>query len=223
MNDLDDTTRLPDGFRRDIEDNYPEYPEDEYGYTYDAWDLLSLSEVDRHDELEQAPLEVLDALDDELDDLERLAVARAFRRHGRDDDFIRLCRAILGSDERHPAVVYPEIAVFGARELAREDQPRARAWLDEFAEEIDELMEGRILQAVLEDLLTDSSDLLDTLVEEYEDEPELYYEIAEEFLRQQAGEPAREWLQHARKKAEAVGDRTTLIDIELLEAQLPAE
>jgi tetratricopeptide (TPR) repeat protein len=222
VNDVNQKTRQTDGIRRDIEDNYPEYPEDEYGYTYDAWDLLTLEETDRHDELITSSPEVLESLDtDELDDLERLAVARASRRIGETDRFITTCREMLESESRHPAIVYPEIAIFAGRELASDDKPRALAWLDEFYERAQELMEGRILRAVLQTLVSDESELMDSIIEEYGDEAEMYYEVAEEFDRQGDTDAARSWLEQAREKANATGDRATLIDVDLLARELP--
>ncbi|MGM0558008.1 MAG: tetratricopeptide repeat protein [Myxococcota bacterium] len=222
MNDFDTESRTADGVRRDIQDDYPEYPEDEYGYTYDAWDLLNLGETDRHDRLLEAPLDELEALDLEtIDDLQRLAVARGFRRQGERQQFIRTCRQILKTDARHPALVYPEVSVFAAREMAREDPARALAWLEEFEDQADELMEGRILAAVLESKLKDSRSKLEALVDEHRDEPEMYYEVADEYLRQQLPDLARQWLGDAREKARSVGDRALLVDIELLEAKLP--
>lgn len=220
---MNDAPNPGDGIRRNVEDNYQEYPEDEYGYTYDAWDLLGLSEVDRHDDLIAASLDELQARDlDALDDLEKLAVARGFLGHDEVEPFVEACRSILESDVRHPGIVYPEVAVYAARILARFDRPRALAWLQDFDEQAEELMETRILRGVLEVFVNDSTEALDEIVEEYTDEPELYYEVAEEYLRQEDLGRAREWLDQAREKARSVGDRATQIDIDLLSSKLDA-
>lgn len=223
MNDFDRRSDKSAGVRRDIEDSYPEYAEHEYGYAYDAWDLLSLGETDRHDRLIAAPLEELDALEvDALDDLQRLAVARGYRRHGEHESFVRVCRRILQSDSRHPAVVYPEVAVLAARDMMTLDRPQALAWLEEFDEYTEELMEARILRAVVHAKLHDSRDRLEDIAAEHADESEWYYEVAEECWRQQMPEMALEWLATARDMARTFGDRAILIDIELLTTRLEA-
>jgi lipopolysaccharide biosynthesis regulator YciM len=62
---------------------------------------------------------------------------------------------------------------------------------------------------------------MDSIIEEYGDEAEMYYEVAEEFDRQGDTDAARSWLEQAREKANATGDRATLIDVDLLARELP--
>src|SRR5690554_1990939 len=71
-------------------DTYEEYLDDEWGYAYDAWDIVTQHDVRRHDVLLHADVALLEVqIDTDLDDLQRFAVARAWRRHGNSSEYLR--------------------------------------------------------------------------------------------------------------------------------------
>ena len=179
--------------RREIEDNYLDYPEDEYGYTYDVWDVVAVADADRHFEIRDFSEDELGALDyEELDHFQLWAAARAHLANGNQEDFVDLAGQLLGdTDERHPVLVYHEVAVHAARVLAETDPDAALEWLGRWDEARDELMEARILEAVLASKLEDAEAAFETVLDEFPDEPELLYEIAAEWERQGHPDQAR--------------------------------
>lgn len=205
-----------------VEDDYPEYPEQSYGFAYEVDDVMSQRALRRRDELLGADAAALGELDiDRLDDFERWTAAHAWRKLGEQTRFVQLARRVLASEEAHPVIVYSEIS-------------RGIAWLfitEERYEEAGEVLEthrdrwpddlqGRQLAALLAYLRGDDSARLEALASEHPDDAELRYEFAEDLWQLGRHEEASRWLEKAREAATASGNRAALVDIALLEERL---
>lgn len=204
---------------RSIEDNYPEYLEQSYGYAYEVADVLSQAEIARHEKLTHATAAELDGVDlDGLSDLDRWTVARARRRLGQFDRYLEICSKLLDSDQEHPVVVYSEISRWVALDLA--DAGRlgaARQRLKAHLQRWEGDVQARELIGIIEFIDADGDDgYLKELAAEFPGDAELRFEIAEDLWRFGRVEAANDWVNQARRAAEASGDRAALVDIELL-------
>jgi hypothetical protein len=212
-----------------IEDNYPEYIDDEFGYAYEIADRMTQREIARHDELLHADAAALDALDKneleknelgELNDLELWATARARRRLGDEARYFAICEALLASDDEHPLIIYPEISrrVAFQRALAGDLDP-ARARLAAHLERWPDDLQAEQLAAVLDFLASSDDDAMRRLVERFPRDAEIRFEIAEDLWRLARPDAAFAWLDEARRVA-TLHDRATLVDVELLAARM---
>lgn len=219
-----DTTPRPSLHpRRSVEDNYPEYLEHEYGYAYEVADVMSQAEIARHEELLHADASALETVDtDNLDDFQKWAVARAWRRLGDHDRFLEIARALLDSDEEHPVVIYSEISRWVAHELAgAEKLDEAKALLDRHLQRWESDVQARELAAVVAFLKDDADDSqLQALAAEFPADAELRYEIAEDLWRFGRRQAAEQWLEEARRAADQSADEAVKVDIELLAGRI---
>jgi hypothetical protein len=208
---------------RSIEDNYTEYLEHEYGYAYEVADVMSQTAIARHDSLLHAGAEELDGVElDSLDDFQKWAVARSWRRLGDTDRFFETCRTLLDSEETHPVVIYSEISRWLAEELARAERlDEARQTLTAHLDRWPSDIQAREMIGII-DLLADQDDdaRLRELVEEYPADAELRFEIAEDLWRFGKTDAAKSWLDEARQVAKSSGDQASLVDIELLAGRI---
>ncbi|MFP4598920.1 MAG: tetratricopeptide repeat protein [Persicimonas sp.] len=208
-----------------IEDNYPEYVEQVYGYAYEVDDVMSQQALARHDELLRATPDQLEQVDvGSLDDFQLWAVARAWRRQGDFDRFVEFSERLLSSDNQHPVVIYSEISRGLARELAGVGRLQdARERLETHLQEWEGDVQARQLAGVidvLEDDEQDNDEQLRRLAREFPSDAELRFEIAEDLWRFGSHQPAEKWLDEAREVARETGDHATLVDIELLADKL---
>lgn len=214
-------------YPRSIGDDYDEYVDDEYGYQYHAWEVISASESARHDAIRLASKEELPHFEEDpaaLTDLERWALARRRLHLGDQDRYLELVEPILTGPVDHPSLLYPEIFADAARQYARlNDLPRARGLVEEIGEKWPPFKEALpLLQAQLllfagdpaaadqkyEELIAPSPDV------------DLILEIAEDFAAQGQKDFAVNWLQRAEEEARSSGDTASLVDVELLRASL---
>src|SRR5690554_751185 len=96
-------------FAPSIGDNYSEYPDDEAGYLYHAWEVTSTGEAASHDRWLLWPGQETLPPADALSDLERWALARRCMQLRRYDDVLTLTQLILAEARSHPALNYTEI------------------------------------------------------------------------------------------------------------------
>ncbi len=208
---------------RSIEDNYPEYLDQAFGYAYEVADVMTQAEIARHEGIVHASADELDALDPSaLDDFDRWALARAWRRLGEVERYLDTARLLLASEAEHPVIIYSEISRGVALDLA--DAGR----LDEALEQLrvhlqrwDSDIQARELKGIIEFVATgDDATALEELVAEFPDDAELRLDIAEDLWRFGGIEAARTWVHNARSAAVASDDRAALVDIELLETRI---
>jgi hypothetical protein len=221
--DLRPATRRP---HRSIEDNYPEYLEHEYGYAYEVADVMSQTAIVRHEELLHADTDELEAVAlDSLDDFQKWAVARAWRRLGNTERFFGACETLLDSKEEHPVVIYSEISRWLAEELARAERlEEAHERLASHLERWPSDVQAQELIGIIDLLANEGDDTrLRELVAEYPADAELRFEIAEDLWRFEKLDAARAWLDEAREAATSTGDQAALVDIELLAARITDE
>jgi hypothetical protein len=204
--------------RTNVEDNYPEYLEHEFGYAYEVDDVMSQAAIARHQTLLHADAAELEDTDvDGLDDFQRWAVARAWRRLGKTERYVDGCRALLETDNAHPVIIYSEISRGLAHHLIDADRlDEARQILDEHFEHWASDVQARQLAAIIDLLEADNEAALEELCADYPDDAELRFEIAEDLWRFGRVEAARRWLERAGEVARSSGDHAALVDIELL-------
>lgn len=216
---------------RDIEDNYPEYLADTYGYAYDADDIVSIAAIRRHEALRRLDAQGLEAVEvASLDDYQRWALGQAYLRHGDLDGFLRIGALLLQSTDDHPALVYREISLRLADTLVEALRIReATSLLGRHLERWPDDLAALQLRAVI-DVVADRSqtDRLDALAEAHADDPDFFVEVAELLGRLGQEPTAREWLDRAEACATRVGDGAIGVDIALLrdalgEAEAPPE
>ena len=216
---MDETKRSTSRPRRSIEDNYPEYLEHEYGYAYEVADVMPQAAIARHEALLHAAPEELDALDlASLDDFQKWAVARAWRRLEDHHRFLEISRAILASTEEHPVVIYSEISRWVAQQLAGDDKlDEAKQLLTDHLQRWPSDVQAEELLGVVEFLGEDGTDEpLRALAARFPADAELRYEIAEDLWRFGERQAAAAWVEEARLAAEQSADEAALVDIELL-------
>ncbi|MFU8806634.1 MAG: hypothetical protein ACNA8W_22690, partial [Bradymonadaceae bacterium] len=91
-------------------DYYEEYLDDELGYRFEAWDVISIEALRRHDVILHAAEPYLANLKSEdLDDLDRWALARARLRQGNVEAYLSWGLEIARSEANHPAIHYPDL------------------------------------------------------------------------------------------------------------------
>jgi hypothetical protein len=210
----------------DIEDNYLEYVDDERGYTWDAWDVLSADVIRRHDDVLRSSAEELAALDPAgLDDLDRLAYGRASRRHGDLDGFLDAGRLILASGRNHRGVDYRGVYAAVIETLARQtafDEARllheemGDRWPDD--EEVDRL---QVWIALHFDEASAAAAIEDVLSRRGRD-PELIFELCEDALTAGRAELASQLLARTEAVAREENLSAILVDVELLREKLGA-
>jgi len=214
-------------FAPSIGDNYSEYPDDEAGYLYHAWEVTSTGEAASHDRWLLWPGQETLPPADALSDLERWALARRCAQLQRHEDVLTITAAILAEPREHPALNYVEIALKRAELLATGgllddalrivsefentahtwpmSPARARAWLT---------------------LKAGDADAADRLYRDAlatEDRPgDALFEIAEDFVRALAIRQAHAWLDRTDAHLDATGDSATRVDLELLRSELHA-
>lgn len=210
------------GPRRDVEDNYPTYLEDELGYAWGIWDELSLSEIAAHDtiaHLDEVGLNQLDVAG--LDDLERMAFVHASRRLGDSEGELAALRLIVNDPMEHPGVHYPEVFErLVDRLVDQQDFDEARHFYERLESGGWEWPRTTYVGALLtarEDK-TRAAEAFSGLLAESPDDPELRYDIAEDLdlLGDRAG--AERMLDDAIATAHRTGDDAVLVDIAVLRA-----
>ncbi len=220
---------MPQSFPPSIGDDYPEYVDDECGYQYHAFEVISASELARHEAIRRAPdPEALQALADDLpdgDDLCRWAVARRHLHFGDQEQYFHWLDQVIQDPREHPALLYQEIFADAARRRAATDgtdaaQPyrdaletafpemaKALPWLDARL-----LLEARHFEEAHQayETLLDDDEIPDEVV------VECCLEIAEDLLKADDLERAIHWRDRARTLAESIDYDAALVDLELL-------
>lgn len=207
-------------------DNYERYLEDEYGYAYFARDIVSIEEIERHDRFVESPADRQPdrPLDDD-DDFSLLGLARGWKRADNIDAFIEVIEHLIASEEDHPAVAYHELPLLAAIVLSKAGEfDTAIALLDQGIEKWPDqkrpTLQHKALVLLQAGELEAASELHESLVRQHSDDPEVPYEIAEDL--RQTGHPDRAegWLDRAESSAKEVGDKSLLVDVELLRNRL---
>ncbi len=215
-------------FARSIGDGYPDYVDDELGYTYHAWEVISASESRRHEQILHASPKELSALKEELSpltDLDRWAIARRVLSGGDHGAYFELLEPVINGDFDHPALHYPEILSDVARRRAESDDLAAGQELITRLEEVWPQFEEVIplLRAKLLLVAGQPDEAHDGYTEalDGEERVDLLVETAEDFAQYDAYEIAHRWLNRARRVAEEIGDKASAVDIALLADSLP--
>ncbi|MBA2662141.1 MAG: hypothetical protein H0U74_07580 [Bradymonadaceae bacterium] len=211
-----------------IADGYLSYVDDELGYSYEAWDVLSVEAIRAHDVILHTDSASLDAVDRlTIDDFERWALARAYRRCGELEGFFGVCESLTLSTAAHPGIVYTEVVELYAEELARANRlAKAQSKLAEARLRWPE--PGALPYAIDARILLLAGDLdlalgrYRALADAHPDDAELRFEIAEDLTQNSQTSSAGPWLDEALAVAERVGDRALIVDIELLRIELGA-
>lgn len=205
-----------------VEDDYPEYPEQSFGFAYEVDDVMSQGALRRRDELMCADAATLEQLDvDNLDDFERWTAAHAWRRLGEEARFVEIAQNILASEDSHPVIVYSEISRGLAWLFITEKRyGEAAEILDAHSERWPDDLQGEQLAALLAHLRDDDGAQLEELASEHPGDAELRYEFAEDLWQLGRHQAAKRWLEKARRAANETGDRAVLVDITLLEERL---
>ena len=218
-------------FTRTIGDGYPDYVEDELGYNYHAWEVISASESKAYEELQRADSTQLENLAQQfrpLSDLLRWALARRHLRLGQRAKYFEVTELIVDGDFDHPALHYPEILADLARRRAEDgnlDEARSRLehieskW-PEFKEAIP-LLDAQLL--LLAGRHQEAHHAFDEALSPYEEDVDLRIETADDFQRAGAFDHAKTWLQRARVLALSLDDSASLVDIDLMEQSLGAD
>ncbi len=207
-------------------DNYEQFLEDTYGYAYSARDIVSTDALERHDRLaSEASADELAEINRDLDDFERLGLARGYLRTGELEAFADELDNLLDSEDVHPAITYSELPLLAAEVLTDHDRfDRALDYLERAIERWPDHSIAARRQRALVVLHADGPDAArshyERLADNHPDDPELRFEFAEDLHAHGHPELARTWLQRARSTAERVGDRALLVDLELLKTRL---
>jgi len=216
---------LADDFTRSIEDNYPSYVLETFGYQYDALEVIDREALTRHDNLRHATREALEATElADCNSLEALAVAHRHRDFEALEASAEALEYILSAPP-HASVAIDEVYEFAILTWLTLEQPeRARQLLDTPPEWTSSwhrlpLIKGLLATIVAADATAKAS--FEKYIEDGEgDRAERSYEIAEllsEYLRH---ESARGWLERSRQYAHEEEDHALLVDISLKEAEL---
>lgn len=207
-------------------DNYERYLRDEYGYAYNARDVVELQELERHDRCRSAPREVFGEQElAELGDFSLLGLARGMCELDEIEPFVEIVERLVASEDSHPAVVYHEIPLLAGLVLAEDGRHEtAIALLDRGIERWPDARLPALQQKALVLLDAEGADsateLWERIAEQWPDDAELRFEIAEDLWRAERPRLARRWLNEARSTAERVGDDPLLVDIDVLEERL---
>ncbi len=215
-----------------IGDPYPEYVDDEFGYAYHAWEVISARESKRLQKIlhldELSPREQSQAMAP-LSDLERWALARKALRQDQPLLYLELVDPIAQGDMTNPALHYAEILVDLARHHLLQGQEdtcdaileKMKAQWPDFEDVVFDIIKARL---TLQDGRHDEAhDALNTHLgrsEELGDDIDLHFELAEDFLNAQSPYHAQIWSQRTRQLAQRDGDDATLVDLDLLDQRL---
>lgn len=216
----------PDRPARVVPDNYDRYLEDEYGYEYGARDTLPIRVLESHDRLLDDPEGGLENRDfSDLDDFERLGLARGLADAGDLEAFDDVLDHLIESEADHEAVRYPEIPLFGAHVAMRHGAAdRALEWLRRGADRWPDRARPALLFQARIALRRDDRDraakLYQSLTDEHPEDPELAFEIAEDLAEEGYDDWASEWVSRARDTADRIGDTSIPVDLDVLEARL---
>ena len=222
---------MADDFTRSIEDNYPEYVLETFGYQYDALEVIDREALTRHDNLRHASREELErAMGDgegvERDALAALAIAHRWRELEALEESAEALEFILSAPP-HASVAIDEVFEFAIlTRLTLKQYDRARHLLDappEWTESWHRLPLLSGLVATLEGDPSDGERMFDAYIDDEGAEGERgerCYETAELLSDYLEHELAKTWLVRARSRAEAEADRALLVDITLMEDKL---
>ncbi len=202
----------------DLEDDYPEYVEEELGYQWDAWDVVTTAQMRRHDAILAGARDGLQV--GELNDLERWAWARAARRAGDDAGFLAAALAILRAPTDHVAIDYRDVTVAAAIASAKagshgEAFELLEGGLQRWPEDQD-LLRCRALVRISEGK-SSPQDVVAEMLEGHADAPEMLFELAEDLREGHPRESLRIIDSLERTLAD---DSSTRVDIALLRADL---
>ena len=216
-------------FARSIGDGYPEYVDDELGYNYHAWEVISAAESRRHERIRMAgstELKELERQFEPLSDPERWALARRHLELGQRPQYFELLEPIVDGPLEHPALHYPEIFVDLARRHAEDgEQERAEQRIELIGETWPEFEEAIPLLSAQLQLFAGHVDkaheaFVDAL-QPHDDDVDLLIETALDFEDAGALDKAHHWLDRARQAAIDQDDRASLVDIDLTMNALP--
>lgn len=212
---------------REVEDNYEEYLSDELGYAWGVWDRQSLAAIARHDELLNADAETVAATDPaSLDDLERLALARAAHRASDVEAELDALRLIASEPMEHPGVHYVEIFERLASRLCDEslfdeaemmlDRLQGQEWCEHPPNYARALVRFRSDR-------TQGIEPFESLLAESPDDAELRFDLAEDLAAFGAEEHVEPLLAAAEEIARRTGIDAVLVDIAVFRASRPTE
>lgn len=214
-----------------IGDNYEGYVDDEYGYHYHAWEVISASESKEQESIEFAtPAELQEwvARHAESRDLFRWALAKRLHQEGRLDDYFLVLAPLLAPPHEEQALNYPEIFAQAAREEAkRGNQKRAHEIAGQlgeywplFAGAVDFLRGQLFLSAG--DVESATSTYEEALGKLDLEDPELFFEIAEDYALEGFFDEGRHWIAKAEELIGPDGVHALAVDIALLLEKYPA-
>lgn len=208
----------------DIQDDYPEFLDDQLGYAWDAWDVLGSDEIRRHDAIAASTAEELAGLDPEaMDDLDRWAFARAARRLGDADAFLRATRLLLDPKGTHRGLEYREIfavavQVLGEQGAFEEAELHLQVMSESWPHDTDvERLSARV--AFLSDPAR-GTQAFSSLLARWSDQPELLFEVATDLVALGDRTFAETALQACVEAAQATGEEAALVDVALLREEL---
>lgn len=202
----------------DLEDDYPEYVDETWGYAWAAWDTLSAHVIARHDDI------VAESIEDDpagLTNLERWALVRNQKRRG--ESFLDTLRLILSNHEDQAGLNMPEIFEFAVRALAShelfDEAEHAETTLEEHWPEYEGSALARVTRKVLEG--EDANQVVSDLLESWADDVDRLIELANELRYLGKLDAVRTTLAAAQRVAEKADDRPSLLDIQLFLETLP--
>jgi tetratricopeptide (TPR) repeat protein len=207
-------------------DNYDGYLTDEQGYAWDARDIVSVEDLEVHDDMLARSEETLGELvPADYDDFVRWGMARRWRQLGRLDLAAEVARTVVDGERDHAAIHYPEATLAVAGLLEEADQ------IDAAIDILDRLSDAKapygayaqLAEAMIrlrrgdEGARERASEILDDLHASHPEDAELHFEVAEDLTRSGFGELAEVWIRRTREAAEKTGNRAVLVDLTLLE------
>lgn len=220
-------------YHRSIGDDYPDYIDDELGYQYHAWEVISATESARLEAIHLGrdnDLDSLEASQNTLSDLERWALARRRLQQENRPAYFKLVTAIAQGPMEHRALNYPEVLADLSRRFAEENNfTNASFWADKIGEHWSELLPTvPLLKAhhlLLAGQLDDATQAYERALNELASDDshpivDLLIETAEDFLNARAFEQARAFLEQAQLAAQKTDDNASQVDIELLRQEL---
>ncbi len=204
----------------EFEDGYETYVDDTFGYTYDAWDTVEPGRQAHHDRIlamDEGGLGVLDT--ETLGDLERFALARAWRASGRPEMFLSVVDRVLQEPRDDQALEYEELEIEALRWAIHQGH---EAWASEGLERLESRSGGgaetlglRALWSASRGAWVEAMKLWEESVAVDPREAEACLEIAQTLVRLKERVRAQGWLERAEASAHAQGDRALLVDIAL--------
>ncbi len=201
----------------DLEDDYPEYVDETWGYAWDVWDTTHARNISRHRKI------LAEGSDDDpagLSNFDRWALVRHQQESG--EPFLDSLRLMLTSPQDHGGLNLPEIFEFAIRALAHhglfDEAEHAEQKLEELWPEYPGLSLASMTRKALEG--RDREELAHEAIESWSEDVDQLIDFAKEWRYLGESEMARKTLSAARSIAQTNDDRPSLLDIELMLSEL---